>query len=301
MNSIKNQQAISNTGLSFQPPSTLHPIVTPIHRVTKETPRIKAFTLKAPKIAQVASPGQFIMVWIPGIDEIPMSLSSVNLQSGYIEFAVARLGDATAELHKAKKGNLLGLRGPLGQGYKLPDPADSGPILLVGGGCGASPLSYVAGLAIQRGFEVHIVLGATTKAELLFYQRFKAIAKKIVIATDDGSEGIMGTAVDATSVLLKEKHQYAVCLSCGPEAMIINLQNLIRKYSIPLQATVERYMKCGVGLCGHCIIDDKGTRVCKEGPVFDIEKLQGTDLGVWTRDSTGTRKPVQLHNETCDR
>ena len=67
------------------------------------------------------------------------------------------------------------------------------------------------------------------------------------------------------------------------------LYQLLRQRPIPLQLSLERYMKCGVGICGHCIIDDQGRRVCREGPVFEAQTLENTDFGLWARDGTGKR------------
>lgn len=280
-------------------PNTLRPVTGLILRITKETPRTKAFILAAPKIAHLAVPGQFIMVWIPGIDEIPMSLSSTDKSTGFIEFTAAKVGDATKALHSKRKGDFLGIRGPLGNGFKFPNSPDNNRLLLVAGGCGSPPIVFAAELAKAKGFDVHVALGATTQTDLLFLHRFKQLAKKLVIATDDGSMGIKGTTVDAATFMLDNDPVYAGCFACGPEGMLYNLAREITKYPILLQMSLERYMKCGVGLCGHCIIDKKGTRVCYEGPVFNAKQLSNTDFGKWTRDETGKRHPSSLNQPSC--
>jgi dihydroorotate dehydrogenase electron transfer subunit len=81
--------------------------------------------------------------------------------------------------------------------------------------------------------------------------------------------------------------------------MLTSLATLLSKYTIPVQISLERYMKCGVGLCGHCIIDHQGTRVCLEGPVFNAKTLKDTDFGKWKRDSTGKQLALESTNETC--
>ncbi len=286
------------TNKNLTPSATLHPIVTPILNVTAETPHIKRFTLSAAPIAQNATPGQFMMVWVPGIDEIPMSIS--NASGDQVEFAAARIGDATIALHKLRPGDLLGVRGPLGKGFVFPKKSKRKALLLVGGGCGTPPILFAAANALDKGFVVDVALGATTKEDLLFYQSFKELdLRNLVVATDDGSEGIQGTSVDAAASLLEAKTRYATCLACGPEGMLVSLDLLLQKFSIPLQVSLERYMKCGVGLCGHCIIDSKGRRVCREGPVFDAKILKNTDFGRWTRDSAGKRHPVNPNDMAC--
>ncbi len=265
----------------------LRPKVGPIQTIQEETPGTKTIVLSAPEITRNAIPGQFLMVWIPGIDEIPMSISTIENSSGLVEFAVAKVGEATEALHSMKEGDLLGLRGPLGHGFSFPPSIDRGPLLYVAGGCGAPPLSFATEVAVKKGYEVHVALGAKTQSELLFRNRFEQQAQKVILATDDGSEGIQGTAIDATAFHLDIGIRYVACFACGPENMLTSLANLLSSYAIPLQVSLERYMKCGVGLCGHCIIDTKGTRVCQEGPVFDVKTLQNTDFGQWKRDSTG--------------
>ncbi|MFX1317886.1 MAG: dihydroorotate dehydrogenase electron transfer subunit [Promethearchaeota archaeon] len=278
----------------------LRPFVGPIQQIRQETPRTKSFTLEATDIARAAVPGQFMMIWIPGVDEIPMSISAVRSSSGQVEFAAAKVGEATAALHRMKEGDLLGLRGPLGQGFKFPRSIDKGPLLCVAGGCGSPPLAFAAEWAVRKGHEVHVALGASTQSDLLFQKRFEAHAQKVIIATDDGSEGIQGTSVDAAAFHLDIDSRYAACLACGPEAMLTSLAELLSKYPIPLQVSLERYMKCGIGLCGHCIIDNHGTRVCLEGPVFDAKILRKTDFGKWKRDGTGKRLPFDSNDESCE-
>ncbi|MFX1510894.1 MAG: dihydroorotate dehydrogenase electron transfer subunit [Promethearchaeota archaeon] len=280
-------------------PYGVRPIVGPIQEIREQTPRTKSFTLVAPEIARSAIPGQFLMVWIPGVDEIPMSISSTKNPSGLVEFAVAKVGPATEALHQMKEGELLGLRGPLGHGFTFPRSIDKGPILVVAGGCGSPPLAFATELAVKKGHEIHVALGATTRAELLFRERFDKHAQKVIVATDDGTDGIQGTSIDAAAFHLDVDSRYALCLACGPEGMLTSLVDLLTKYPIPLQLSLERYMKCGVGLCGHCIIDTKGTRVCHEGPVFDAKTLKKTDFGKWKRDSTGKQLPLDLSDESC--
>jgi dihydroorotate dehydrogenase electron transfer subunit len=153
---------------------------------------------------------------------------------------------------------------------------------------------------VKRGHEVHIALGATTRSDLLFKQRFVEQAQKMIVATDDGSDGIQGTAVQAAAFHLDVDSRYAACLACGPEEMLTSLAELLAKYPIPLQVSLERYMKCGIGLCGHCIIDNEGSRVCLEGPVFNAKVLRDTDFGQWKRDGTGKQLPLDSGDESCE-
>jgi dihydroorotate dehydrogenase electron transfer subunit len=273
----------------FSASATVHPFVTPITKIKQETPRTKSFILSVPTIAPKAYPGQFLMVWIPGSDEIPMSIARIH--GSQIEFAAAKVGEATTCLHALQVGDLLGLRGPLGKGFQFPSHAKSKRLLLVAGGCGAPPILFAATHAIKKGYNLDIILGATSKAELLFHDEFKKLRPdNFLIATDDGTAGHHGTSVDLLKIHLKENRKYAASFACGPEGMLVNLYEALKSQPIPLQVSLERYMKCGVGICGHCIIDTQGRRVCHEGPVFDAKTLENTDFGRWTRDGSGKRQ-----------
>ncbi|MFX0169744.1 MAG: dihydroorotate dehydrogenase electron transfer subunit [Candidatus Hodarchaeota archaeon] len=282
---------------SYKTSPSLRPIVTPIVHILQQTPNSKSFVLKAPEIAKNATPGQFLMVWIPGIDEIPMSIS--NTIGDQVEFTAAKVGEATTRLHELKAGDLLGLRGPLGQGFQFPSNTKKKPLLLVAGGCGSPPVYFAAVETIKQGFTVDSVLGASTENELLFHDAFKKLnLRKFIVTTDDGSAGQKGTSVDAVSTLLERGSNYAACFACGPEGMLVSLYQLMKPLPIALQFSLERYMKCGVGICGHCIIDDQGRRVCHEGPVFEAQTLEGSDFGRWTRDVTGKRQRPN-NTEVC--
>jgi dihydroorotate dehydrogenase electron transfer subunit len=263
--------------------------------VVQETSRVKSFRLRAPAIARTATPGQFVMVWIPGVDEIPMSISAADPTAGFVEFAVTRVGDATSQLHSAKAGTLLGLRGPLGHGFRLPPVKPPGRLLIVGGGCGAAPLLFAAQYTLRAGWKVDVVIGARTKTELLYRRQLGRLGATVFTTTEDGSDGLTGTAVDGARERLEgmsATSRYAACFACGPERMLVSLQRLAAHYGVPLQVSLERYMKCGVGLCGHCVIDGAGTRVCLEGPVFEAGQLRKTDFGKTDRDATGQRHPL---------
>ncbi len=276
---------------SIIPYKIVYPYVSPIIRIQTETPTIKSYQIKAPAIAEEAEPGQFVMVWIPSVDEIPMSISWIDTSTGIIEFAAREVGDATTQLHNLSTGMRLGLRGPLGKGYTFPHQTTQ-PILIAAGGCGSAPLLFAAQRAVNLGHEIHVILGASTKAELLYRTQFTELASSITLTTDDGSTGIRGTTIDGLVHFLKlQKTHIGICLGCGPESMLKALIELCLKHQIQTQVSLERYMKCGVGLCGHCIIDDHGTRVCTEGPVFDGKLLHNTDFGKLIRDGTGRRIP----------
>ncbi|MDD1667271.1 MAG: dihydroorotate dehydrogenase electron transfer subunit [Methanomicrobiales archaeon] len=244
-----------------------------IKGITKETPKIRTFRLSG---SFTFTPGQFVMVWVPGVDEIPMALS------GEDTISVQEVGDATKAMFRLEKGDLLGIRGPFGNGF-----SPRGKVLAVAGGIGAAPLLP---LAMQGKVEVFLQ-GAATGKELPFR---KALAREtdLRVATDDGSGGHHGFVTDLLGGV-KLRDFGSVCV-CGPEPMMRTVLRILDEAGIPDrgQFSLHRYMNCGVGICGSCAIDPDGLRVCREGPVFTGDRLAGTEFGKYTRDASGRRKKI---------
>ena len=254
-----------------------YPKVTKIIKTIEENPYVKTFFFKYP---QKVKPGQFFMIWIPNVDEIPMSASYIKDDIKGITFK--QVGDATKSLFKLKKDDKIGIRGPYGKNFKITDKN----ILLVGGGTGIATLGPTVEEATKKGINTTVILGAKNKKELFFENRFKKYGAKVYISTDDGSKGYKGLATDLAKKLLNE-NKYSSILTCGPEKMMKRLLELSK--NIPFQASLERYMKCGFGICGQCCIDE-GIRVCEDGPIFDGKTLKNIqDFGVYKRDAAGRK------------
>jgi dihydroorotate dehydrogenase electron transfer subunit len=204
-----------------------------------------------------ADPGQFVMAWLPGLDEKPFSLSGIDP----VSITVARVGPFTSALHRLVAGDDLWLRGPYGQGFALCD----GAMLLICGGCGAAPLFYLARVARQADCEVSVVLGVRTAAELFFVERYAALGCAVHVATDDGSAGTRGTALDLAEQVLAEG-AYDTVYACGPEAMLAAVHLFSTQHRLPCQLSYEAYMRCGIGVCGSCARE--GCLICRDGPVL---------------------------------
>ena len=133
--------------------------------------------------------------------------------------------------------------------------------------------------------KVDILIGARTSAELIFVERAKKLSNEVHLSTDDGTKGRKGTVVEMAREHLSNK-SYDLVLGCGPERMLAALFQECDVAGVPCQLSLERYMKCGVGLCGSCVID--GLRVCADGPVFSGEVLRGLpEFGRCKRDECG--------------
>lgn len=226
------------------------------------------------------NPGQFFMVWIPDVDEIPMSASYINKDLKGITFR--KVGDATNALFDLKEGDKIGIRGPYGNGFKI----DGRKILFIGGGTGIGMLAPAVEEAIRKKISSTIILGVKNKSELFFEDRFRKCGGEIYVSTDDGSKGYKGLA-SALAEKILNKEKFTSVLTCGPEVMMKRLLDICD--DIPFQASLERYMKCGIGLCGQCCIGE-GLRVCVEGPVFDDKTLKKVeDFGIYKRDASGRK------------
>ena len=155
-------------------------------------------------------------------------------------------------------------------------------ICVVSGGCGAAPVIFLAEEAKKKGLGVTAIVGARNKESLLFLDRFKKCGE-VLVATDDGSEGHKGFV---TEVLEKEIKKFDQVYTCGPEIMMKGVLDICEKNKVPMQASLERYMKCGIGVCGSCMVD--GLRVCADGPVFDGKVISGLkDFGKIKREPSG--------------
>lgn len=246
-----------------------------ITEVIHETPTIT--TLKT-DIKLDALPGQFIMVWVRGLDEVPMALSHPD------GITVQRVGEATAALSDMKVGDSIGIRGPFGNGFKL----EGARIMLIAGGVGGAPLLPLARLAHTKGVDVTTIIGAKTEDELLFEQQFSQWGSASV-ATDDGSKGHHGFITELMNQF--DLKSFDQCYVCGPELMMKGVLNILQARGIEThsQFSLHRYFKCGIGVCGACTIDPSGQRVCRDGPVFQGDMLINSELGKWHRDATGKK------------
>lgn len=253
----------------------------PIVDIITESRSVKTFVLGD---AIQAQPGQFIMAWLPGVDEKPLSIA----WDDPLTVTVATVGPFSHALHDKHVGDTIGWRGPYGRPYRL-DPAR--PALLVGGGYGAAPLYFLATRARAQGIPVTVALGARKADDLICVSRFEDAGIPLILATDDGSLGFHGYVTDAVRDAGVLDEQRPAIYACGPEGMLVALHRICLELGLPGQLSVERYMKCGFGICGQCALDDLLT--CIDGPVLSVEQLTGkADFGHFHRTTTGRRLPL---------
>jgi dihydroorotate dehydrogenase electron transfer subunit len=241
--------------------------------IVDEANSVKTFVLDK-KI--LAKPGQFVMLWLPGISEKPFSLSSDN------SITVKRLGPFTAKLLESRVGDKLWLRGPYGNSFN--DFSKNSKKYIIAGGTGAAPLAFFADSLQEK---PTVLMGARSKDDLVFENRFRKKAD-VLIATMDGSAGKKGFASDLIDdISVGRNAQFFVC---GPEKLAVAVIEKTAKSTQEenIILSLERYMKCGCGVCCNCEMG--GLRVCADGPIFAYSSIKNNEhFGKSKRSKTGER------------
>ena len=258
------------------------PLVVKIEKVIEETPTVRTLVFSDEVFANVL-PGQFAMVWIPGVNELPMSVM-ITLEKGKGAFTVRKHGAASTSLYNLQVGDYIGMRGPYGNSFSI----KQGKILLVGGGTGLVPLMRLLTF-LKRTDEVTVLIGAKTKEEVFFEKLANQILEnnkhQVIVVTEDGTYGKSGLVTDEMEKLISEKKFDAV-YTCGPEKMMHKVVQLAHGKKFHVQASLERMMKCGMGICGSCCAGE--VLVCKDGTVFDGDYLlSNKEFGYTHRNKAG--------------
>lgn len=222
-------------------------------------------------------PGQFVEVRVDGSPSTflrrPISINFVDKANNELWLLVAMVGEGTRHLASLRQGDRLNCMLPLGNGFTLSGQA--GRVLLVGGGVGVAPLLYLGAVLKQQGVDVTFLLGARTSKDLLMLEHFRQFGR-VLMTTEDGSSGEKGFVTNHTS-LYKEHFDLIQC--CGPTPMMKAVARYAREKGVSCEVSLENLMACGLGACLCCV--EKTTEgnlcVCKEGPVFNIDRLLWQD------------------------
>ena len=248
-----------------------------VRKAAKENYRVT--TIEVEDSLEEAMPGQFLMVWIPGIGEKPMSIGNRYP----LTISVADVGPVSNAIGKLKSGDLLSYRGPLGKPFII--PRGTKRILVIGGGYGVVPMYFLAKSAREDGVKSVAVVGGRNVKDIIYEKQLFTVCDEVFVTTDDGTHGKKGTVMAEAKALIEGKG-FDCVYCCGPERMMHAVATLCMGHGVQCQVSIERYMKCGVGVCGSC--DVNGKLCCTDGPVFSAEDaLALSEFGKKHRDACG--------------
>ncbi len=265
-------------------PMLPHPAV--IHSIRAETPGVTtydvAFADPRRQEAYRFLPGQFNMLSLPGIGEVAISMSSDAEASGPVRHTIRKAGNVTSAIERLKVGDTLGLRGPYGSAWPMA-AAEGKDLIIVSGGIGLAPLRPAIYHAIRHRADyghVTILTGSRAPGELLYadeYDSWREHDIEVIVTVDradDAWRGHVGV-VPMLFYKLRPDPRRTVVLTCGPEIMMrfVVYEALARR--IPKKrvfVSLERNMKCAIGLCGHCQYGP--LFLCKEGPVLSYDRIE---------------------------
>lgn len=249
--------------------------------------------LSGPLDTFIIKPGQFIMLRLgmryDPLLRRPFAANRFKTSEGvFLEIFYQVVGYGTRIMSQMLPGAELNLLGPLGNGFKIPEPLSTA--LIVAGGMGSVPLRGLVYSLTESGIKnIHVFAGAKAASQLLFLEEFQKMTIPVHCATEDGSSGHRGLVTDLFSRFLAH-HAFkddarTMCFACGPRAMLAETARLSSEHRLPCQVALESRMACGIGVCLGCAVKLKQRphhvqnqkhygRVCLEGPVFDAEEIE---------------------------
>lgn len=264
------------------------PVSARIVKVVPHTALEKVFTIELPDGLSLAHrPGQFVEVSILGIGEAPISISSSPSRSnGTFELCVRKAGDVTNAIHHLKAGSFIGIRGPFGRGFPI-EKFRGKDMLFAPGGLGLAPLrSLINQVLDERAMfgRVLILYGARNPSEMLFKDELGRWANRadieLLTTVDKGDETWKGNVGVITTLFrqISINPRNTVAVTCGPPVMyrFVLMEFFGKGISEGnIYLSLERRMKCGVGKCGHCQINN--VYACQSGPVFPYSEIKGLE------------------------
>ena len=238
--------------------------------------------------------GQFAMISVHGAGDPflkrPFSLyretpPTKTCPRGELRFLIKEVGKGTKLYRHLAIGTPIDLIGPLGTGFEA--PAKGSRAVLVGGGIGIPPLVALGNSETMQGTEITALIGGRSQDDLLALERFDAFSTDVRLATEDGSKGHRGRVTELLKTLIDEANEPLHVYACGPEGMLKAVGALAEEAGLPCSLSLEAHMGCGYGVCLGCVVEDRDgnfVRVCREGPVFPVEKL--AEYGKTTKGDT---------------
>ena len=224
-----------------------------IEDVVIESPTVKTFVFND-TIGSQSKPGQFLMVWIPRKEEIPLSIM-ISGKKNYAAITIRKKGYGSTSLFNKGKGDRIGIRGPYGNSFTFDKSHKN--IILLGGGTGLVPLVRLLHNIKEHQCNFTFIIGAKTRSELFFTKLISEWANgnkiNLLITTEDGSLGTKGYPTDTLREFLLVHNDTDIIYTCGPELMMKKAYDLAKMNGVHIQASIERYMKCGIGICSKLL------------------------------------------------
>jgi ferredoxin/flavodoxin---NADP+ reductase len=244
-----------------------------MYRVVRKevlNPFVKLMEIEAPLIAKKAEPGQFIIFRVNEDGErIPLTIADFDREKGTVTVIFQEVGKSTKLLGSLNEGDhLLDFVGPLG----VPSHIDGlKKVAVIGGGLGTAIAYPQAKKLFSMGVEVHSIAGFRNKDLIILEKEMAAVSHKMIITTDDGSNGNKGFVTDVLKGLIEEGNQYDMVIAIGPLIMMKVVSNLTRQYGIKTVVSMNPVMIDGTGMCGGCriTVGGKVKFACVDGPDFD--------------------------------
>lgn len=228
----------------------------------------------------VVAPGQFMMVYAFGVGEVPISVSGPPERPGPVVLTVRDVGAVSHAICASPPGAVLGLRGPFGNAWPI-RAAAGGDVVVVAGGIGLAPLRPVVLTALERRSDfdsVSVLYGARTPRDLLYLSELSDWARTVDVAlTVDAADARWRGRVGVVPALVAAatfRPQQTTAFVCGPEIMMQFTIDALRECGVDprrIMVSLERDMRCGVGLCGHCQLGP--TLICRDGPVYAYAEI----------------------------
>jgi len=255
------------------------PVPVEIVDIDIESPNTYLITLEVPEEVHFSyKPGQFVMVSVFGLGECPISITSSPTRKA-LQLCIRRAGRITNGIMDSRVGDVLGMRGPFGNGFPLEQMQKN--ILIAGGGSGFATLRSLVNYIVDRRSafgDVAVAYGARTARDLYFMQEYEGWQKAgidVGITVDIGDESWKGNVGLVTGLLDKLRLSKGSAAICGPPIMINSVADKLMEKGFArcdIYVSMERHMKCGVGKCEHCMIGPH--HACQDGPVFSYDKVK---------------------------
>ena len=236
--------------------------------------------------------GQFVMLWVPGIGQKPFSVGYDD--DNEFRLTIFQRGCVTTKLFTMQVGDNVGIAGPYGTAFTVKPNTH---YIMIAGGYGVVPLAFLAERVSKlTNTSIDFCLGARDQESLIFEKRLQKIPGLCLhIATNDGAKGYHGHVTELLPSLIESVYNATddrkkMVAICGPELMEKKALDICNRYQIPCEISIERYIKCGIGICGQCAVDNSGVCLCKEGPVVSRKAANKiTELGIYARDNFGLK------------